>query len=188
MLGWYIDCLEKLLQDKFGVGVWKSVKAEAGVSNDSDNGRFEQLERYEDSITWKLLESACGATGLSREELLEALGEFFFHSQCTCQPQPQDSFCTTYAYSDNLQDWLSNYSCVNQTLWSPQVSQQLPQFFCQQQQQQNQSLLLHCYTPQGSLWTHFVQGFVSEAAAFLFHLQIQMQPLQDLQTQDSFIR
>ena len=53
MYGWIQDCIEALVLENFGAGVWAKIKQEAGIT--TPNGAFGRHTYYEDSVTYDRL-------------------------------------------------------------------------------------------------------------------------------------
>ena len=125
--------------------------------------------------------AASQETHLSKEELLEALGEWFFQSLVQPEGQthtdsPQSVLQSTMG-SETLKDWLASYQSVCESVFGREVSLQMPHFYCQEPTDSQPGLLLHCWLPQGPFLVPFAKGLVCEAAAAHFQLQVQLEPL-----------
>jgi len=75
MLGWINDCVEKLVIAKFGIEAWHTVKQKAGC--DVKDGEFMKLDHYSDKSTIDLVTAASEISGLTKDQIFEAFGEYF---------------------------------------------------------------------------------------------------------------
>ncbi|MDA0803127.1 MAG: heme NO-binding domain-containing protein [Planctomycetota bacterium] len=73
MYGMVNQALEALVRDKFGDGVWESVKLKAGVHEVA----FVTMHEYSDEVTYKLAGALSDETGVPVPELLHAFGIYW---------------------------------------------------------------------------------------------------------------
>ena len=73
MYGIVNKAVEDLIRENFGDDKWEAIKEKSGVDVDF----FISNEAYDDDITYKLAGATSEVTGLSVEQVLEALGEWW---------------------------------------------------------------------------------------------------------------
>ena len=78
----------------------------------------------------------------------------------------------------NLRLWLSNLNALHDHLQDTLPRGRFPEFWCEDDDDENESILLHYYSVRGSLFVPFVVGLVKEIARYHFELQITMERLQ----------
>jgi len=176
MLGWINDCIEKLVIDKLGVEAWHKIKQKAQC--EVEDGGFLKLEAYSDKSTILLAEAVSEVSGQSLADTWELVGRFFIHYVCheghnnliSCQ-------------GSNLKDWMTNINAIHEHLQSTFPKKMtIPQFWCEDGSAEDGikdgSLLLHYYSQRGNIFAPVAKGLITEAATFLFQLDIVMDLVQ----------
>lgn len=168
MLGWINDCIEKLVINKFGVEAWHIVKQKAGC-NVAD-GEFFKLEAYTDKSSLDLVMAASEVAGLTRDQVLEAFGEFFVHY---IRDESYDNLLC--CQGSTLKDWMSNINAIHQHLQTTFPKKMImPQFWVEDSEQEDGSLMLHYHSRRGNYLAPLAKGLVSEIASYQFGFPIDM--------------
>jgi guanylate cyclase soluble subunit beta len=172
MLGWINDCIEKLVIEKFGVDAWHVIKQKAGC--DVQDGGFLKLEHYTDKSSVDLAVAASEVSGLTVEQVFEAVGVFWVHyinregyaNLMSCQ-------------GSNLKDWMTNINAIHQHLQDTFPNKMtMPQFWCEDCTDGSGALTLHHYSKRGSLLAPVGKGIVMEQAKIHFGVAINMDQIQ----------
>ena len=171
MLGWINDCVEKLVISKFGLDTWHAIKEKAGCQ--VPDGGFYKLDVYSDKSTVDLVVAATQVSGLSTEVVLETFGSFFvdyvkdegYENLLVCQ-------------GSNLKDFMANINAMHQHLQSTFPKKMtMPQFWVEDHESGDGSLLLHYHSKRGSLLAPVAKGVVVEIASSQFGYAITMDRL-----------
>lgn len=72
MHGWFLDCVEKLILDKYGEEIWLQIKTKASCK--VENGGWIRLQHYSDDLCYKLFAAADEVLELNSMELF---GQYF---------------------------------------------------------------------------------------------------------------
>jgi hypothetical protein len=73
MYGLVNKAVQQLATHNHGPEKWDQIRLKAGVDDDS----FLTMESYPDELTYKLVESVSEVLGISQQQVLEALGEYW---------------------------------------------------------------------------------------------------------------
>lgn len=166
MLGWWNDCLEKLVIDKFGLETWHAVKQASGCDV-KDNG-FLKLENYHDESTVVLVESISSLTGLTIEEVYQFFGAYFVY-YCMNEGFENLLFCQ----GRTLKEWMAGINAVHghlQTAFPNKMA--MPEFWCEENT--DGTLALFYSSTRGSYMVPFAEGLITEVAKIHFELDITM--------------
>lgn len=171
MLGWINDCVEKLVISKFGLEAWHTIKRKAGCT--VPDGGFYKLDVYTDKSTVDLVVAATEVSGLSAEVVLETFGAFFveyvrdegYENLLLCQ-------------GSNLKDFMANINAMHQHLQDTFPKKMImPQFWVEDDESGDGSLLLHYNSKRGSLLAPVAKGVVVQIASCQFGYDIEMKRL-----------
>lgn len=171
MLGWINDCVEKLVISKFGLDAWHSIKEKAGCK--VPDGGFYKLDVYTDKSTVDLVVAATEVSGLSTEVVLETFGAFFveyvrdegYENLLLCQ-------------GSNLKDFMANINAMHQHLQDTFPKKMImPQFWVEDDESGDGSLVLHYNSKRGSLLAAVAKGVVVQIASSQFGYDIEMKRL-----------
>jgi guanylate cyclase soluble subunit beta len=172
MLGWINVCIENLVIDKYGVDTWHIIKQKAGC--EVQDGGFLKLEHYTDKSSVDLAIAASEMSGLTVDQVLEAVGEFWvpyvrregYENLMSCQ-------------GGNLKDWLTNINAIHQHLQATFPNKMnMPQFWCEDSTDGSGALILHHFSSRGSLLAPVGKGIVAEQARSHFGVPINMDRIQ----------
>ena len=164
MLGWINDCAEKLVIHTFGLEAWHTVKSKAKC--DVEDGGFLKLESYTDQSTIDLVVAASEVSGLTVDQVLEALGEFWapyvagegYENLLWCQ-------------GSTFKDWLTNINAIHshlQTTFPNKMT--MPEFWVEVDD--DESIILYYLSSRGNLLAPIAKGIVNSVAKTEFELSI----------------
>jgi guanylate cyclase soluble subunit beta len=126
MLGWINDCIEKLVIDKFGVDTWHVIKTKAGCN--VPDGGFIKLEHYTDKSTVDLAVATSEVSGLTVDQVFEAVGEFWVHFV-----NKEGYKILMLCQGSNLKEWMTNINAIHQHLQTTFPNKMvMPQFWCEE--------------------------------------------------------
>eukprot|EP01039_Chlorochromonas_danica_P020926 gene20926-25675_t len=77
MYGWINGCLEDLILEVYGNGIWEQIKSKAKCH--LPTGDFFRSVHYDDESTYALVSAACSVLGAPVDVLLEAFGRHFIY-------------------------------------------------------------------------------------------------------------
>jgi guanylate cyclase soluble subunit beta len=165
MLGWINDCAEKLVIDKFGLEAWHTVKLKAKCF--VEDGGFLKLESYSDQSTIDLVAAASEVSGLTFDEVLEALGEFWapyvagegYENLLWCQ-------------GSTLKDWLTNINAIHSHLQTTFPNKMTMPEFWVEMDEHDESIILYYLSSRGNYLAPIAKGIVKCVAKAEFDLDI----------------
>jgi len=171
MFGWINDCCESLVVTKFGIEKWHEIKELAGCK--VEDGGFIRHQYYRDESSVNLVVAISKVLGISVAAVLETFGQYFYEftreagygNMLSCQ-------------GSNLNLWLSNLNALHDHLQDTLPRGRFPEFWCEDDLEVKESLLLHYFSERGSLFVPFVVGLVKEIAHFHFRLKVKLDILQ----------
>lgn len=179
MFGWINECTENLVVSHFGVDAWHKIKEKAGCT--VSDGGFIRHHQYADESTVALVVAASEVLGLEVSEVLEAFGRHFMEYT---RDQGYDSLLC--CQGSTLRTWLCNVNALHDHLESSLPEGFIkPVFWCERENGQEGTLILHYYSKRGSLLAPVVKGVVKEVARYHFDVLIEMEQLQLQESDDA---
>ncbi|GAX11644.1 guanylate cyclase soluble subunit beta [Fistulifera solaris] len=165
MLGWINDCAEKLIIHKFGLEAWHTVKSKAKCY--VEDGGFLKLESYSDQSTIDLVVAASEVSGLTVDQVLEALGEFWapyvagegYENLLWCQ-------------GSTFKDWLTNINAIHSHLQTTFPNKMTMPEFWVEMDDHDESIILYYLSSRGNLLAPIAEGIVKSVAKTEFELNI----------------
>lgn len=172
MLGWFNNCLEKLIVSKYSTKTWHSIKTEAGCQ--VIDGGFAKLTAYSDESTAELVKAASRVLQMETKAVLKLFGAFFvnyikdqgYANLLSCQGRSLKEMLS------NINHMHAHVQCTSPT---PLM---LPQFWVEDSAEEDGSLILHYHSKRGNFMAPFVEGMITEIAATHFDVEVDLIPMQ----------
>lgn len=153
---------------KFGVDTWHLIKQKAGC--DIADGGFLKFDAYPDESTMNLVMAASEIVGLSPAGVLQAFGAFFFSY---VKDQGYDNLL--HCQGSTVKEFLLNVNAIHKHLQSTfPKKMKMPQFWVEDNESGDGSLILHYHSKRGNLLAPVVEGLASEIASCQFGVEIKM--------------
>ena len=147
MYGLVFEILEEFVIEKHGKDVWHVIKTMAGCHVPDQS--FLRRSHYADDEIFYLVHAAARVLNTSTEDLLHAFGHFMIrHHYLNGYHELLDANGAT------LRQWLSNLNSLHDHVAKSfadfQVSFQAPNFWCEDCEEVEASILLHYYSFRGT--------------------------------------
>ncbi|XP_078684229.1 uncharacterized protein LOC144917787 [Branchiostoma floridae x Branchiostoma belcheri] len=159
----FIHCvLGDMVVRGFGESTWQRIVANSGI--ELGGGTFLMHKVYSDDDTWRLLNAISEQLEISRESVLESMGEHFVR------------YCIEYGFGSllrvlggSLKDFLCNLDSLHEHLASTYPGIRSPSFCCTEGP--DDTLFLHYYSERAGLYP-IVKGLVRMIAKEFFHVSV----------------
>ncbi|XP_035681658.1 guanylate cyclase soluble subunit beta-1-like [Branchiostoma floridae] len=159
----FIHCvLGDLVVRGFGESTWQRIVKNAGI--ELGGGTFLMHKVYSDDDTWRLLNAISEHLEISREAVLESMGEHFVR------------YCIEYGFGSllrvlggSLKDFLCNLDSLHEHLASTYPGIRSPSFCCTEGP--DDTLFLHYYSERSGLYP-IVKGLVRMIAKEFFNVSV----------------
>lgn len=169
MYGWINGCLEDLILEVYGNGIWEQIKSKAKCH--LPTGDFFRSVHYDDESTYALVSATCSVLGAPVDVLLEAFGRHFIYY---LEQNGYDS--TMKSQGNTLREWIKNVNEPHRLLRSRFPKSSLPEFWTENDEsdETGETVLLHYYSTRGGRFVSVVVGIIKEAAKRYFDQEIEM--------------
>jgi len=159
LCSWINDCIEKFVIQKYGLRAWHQIKKDAGCKNE-DFGFF-KLETYSDKSTYDLVTAASKTLNITEEQVWYAFGVFF--AQYIRKEGYETLLC---CQGSTLKDWMTNINAIHHHIQATFPKMIMPQFWCEDLDEDDESLLLHYHSGRGAFLAPVAEGLITEVADY----------------------
>ena len=175
MYGLVHDAIEKLVISQFGLETWEEIKRKAACPVDEQTQSWNVTQLYADSVTLDIVGAAVAVLGLSVEQIVETLGQYFI------------SYARVRGFDNMLRSmgadlfsWLQSVNDLHVHLRSALNKDLLfPEIYCREDgtQPTSKSFLLYYRSARGALLAPLVVGIVKKAANVYFLSTVSLERL-----------
>ncbi|XP_057314903.1 guanylate cyclase soluble subunit beta-1-like isoform X2 [Hydractinia symbiolongicarpus] len=169
MYGFFNHALERFIIMEYGEEKWEVIRMEAGVFEDSFDGKMV----YDDNMIFEILDAACEVLDTEQEDLQEEFGEAYF-MHCLASHHGK----LLKALGGNLYDFLSNVDSLHDHLAVSYAGVKVPTFRVKSDGT-NRSISVNYYSDRVGL-EYVTKGVIRMAAKELFGLEVIVESICDI--------